>query len=155
MDKGTKNALEGVCAFHSETGTEGGYWAFQDSRYIEKNVGYGWCKKCGKSLRNQNNDKQLRLPNECPNGAHEEEIGDSWSYEGLYILKDGDRLEIYSKDDPNKTVWSGIIKLRQYPPFTEDAFGLWIHSDQEGVDRKIWAKWFIEEYPAKLIVAAK
>jgi len=26
--------LEGVCTFHSETGTEGGHWAFQDSRHI-------------------------------------------------------------------------------------------------------------------------
>ncbi len=25
----------GYCCFHSETGTEGGYWAFQDRRYIK------------------------------------------------------------------------------------------------------------------------
>jgi len=29
-----RRGLEGVLTFHSETGTEGGYWAFQDSRYI-------------------------------------------------------------------------------------------------------------------------
>ncbi len=28
------NVLKGVCCFHSETGTEGGDWAFQDARYI-------------------------------------------------------------------------------------------------------------------------
>lgn len=149
--------IEGICAFHSETGTEGGYWAFQDSRCIEKNVGYGWCKKCGKWLRNQTTDTDIvgDIPGGCKDGAHEEEIGDSWSYEGLYILKDGDRLTIYSKDDPNEIVWSGTIKLRKYPPFTEDAFGMWIHADQEGVDRKIWAKWFFEEYPAALITIKK
>lgn len=26
--------LTGICFFFSETGTEGGYWAFQDSKYI-------------------------------------------------------------------------------------------------------------------------
>lgn len=26
--------LRGVCYLYSETGTEGGYWAFQDNRYI-------------------------------------------------------------------------------------------------------------------------
>lgn len=141
-------AIEGVCAFHSETGTEGGYWAFQDSRHIEKNVPRGWCKKCGEILKNS-----AWATNKCPNGEHEEYIGDLWSYDGLYILKDGDRLTIYSKDEPNKIVWSGTIKLRQYPPFTKDAFGLRIHAEQEGADRKIWAKWFFEEYPATLIVA--
>ncbi len=29
-----ESALRGLCHFHSETGTEGGYWAFQDSQYI-------------------------------------------------------------------------------------------------------------------------
>jgi len=29
-----RRELFGVCTFHSETGTEGGYWAFQDNRHI-------------------------------------------------------------------------------------------------------------------------
>ncbi len=29
-----KTALKGALTFHSETGTEGGYWAFQDEQYI-------------------------------------------------------------------------------------------------------------------------
>jgi hypothetical protein len=42
MDK-----LGGVLEFYFETGTEGGYWAFQDSRYIEENVSQDFCGNCG------------------------------------------------------------------------------------------------------------
>lgn len=31
-----KPTLEGILHFHSETGTEGGYWAFQDKHFITK-----------------------------------------------------------------------------------------------------------------------
>lgn len=104
--------LKGVCYFYSETGTEGGYWAFQDNKYIS------------------------------PQG---------WSYKGLHILKNGDQLTIFSPDNPTQVVWSGTISLYQLPLFTEDAFGLWIHADQEGVARKIWSTYFFKEYPAELI----
>jgi len=33
--------IEGQCFFYSETGTEGGYWAFQDRKYIDEKTG-GW-----------------------------------------------------------------------------------------------------------------
>ncbi len=33
--------LHGVCYFHSETGTEGGYWAFQDENFIVEGGLYG------------------------------------------------------------------------------------------------------------------
>ena len=29
-----EDTLEGILHLHSETGTEGGYWAFQDSKFI-------------------------------------------------------------------------------------------------------------------------
>ena len=110
--------LEGVLFFWSETGTEGGHWAFQDKEFI--------------------------FPPDAnwPIGR--------WSYDGLHVLKNGDKLIIYSKDDPSQIVWSGEIELEQYCPFTESVRGMWIHSDQRGIDRKIWADWFIKEYPAKL-----
>jgi len=106
------NTLRGICHFHSETGTEGGYWAFQDSQFI--------------------------------NGKY-------WSYGGLHILRDGDRLTIYSPDQPDQIVWSGIIALQRHPLFTEHVHGgWWIHADQIGQDRETWAKYFFEEYPAEL-----
>src|SRR3989344_1541964 len=104
--------LRGVCFFHSETGTEGGYWAFQDGEHIIS--------------------------------------PQKGSYEGLHILENGDRLTIFSPDNPTQVVWFGVISLRQYPPFTENVFGYWIHADQEGVDREVWATYFFKEYPAEL-----
>lgn len=164
--------LKGICHFFSETGSEGGVWAFQDVRYIKKNVGKGFCKKCGKWLRDQSGAIQVKrvykideellrilgtetLPEraDCPNGAHEEEISDEYEWEGFHVLKNGDRLTIYAKDNPSEIVWSGTIRLRQYPRFTKHASGMWIHADQKGVDRETWARWFLEEYPAALVVA--
>lgn len=110
----SKKVLRGVCEFYSETGTEGGYWAFHENKYLSP-----------------------------------------YSLEGLRILKDGDQLTIFSLDNHKQVVWSGTISLRQYPPFTESVFGLWIHADQEGVDREVWAAYFLKEYPAELIPVNK
>ncbi|HEY4520143.1 MAG TPA: hypothetical protein VJH33_03895 [Candidatus Paceibacterota bacterium] len=160
--------LRGVCCFHSETGTEGGYWAFQDETFITKNVPRDYCKKCGKYLDREGSLKIMvvkmpragealeatRLPM-CPDGQHEREISDVWSYAGLHILKNGDHLTIFSPDNPTQVVWSGTIHLRQHSLFSEDAFGLWIHADQSGVTRNEWATYFLKEYPAELLPARK
>ena len=111
--------LKGVLDFWSETGTEGGHWAFQDEKYISPPT---------------------------PEWPHER-----WSYDGLHVLDNGDILVIYSKDNPNQIVWSGEIELIQHEVFTESAYGMWIHTDQKGVDRDIWARWFMEGYPAMLV----
>ena len=108
-----ENKLEGICYFYTETGTEGGFWAFQDSQYIIS-------------------------PSQ-------------WSYEGLSLLEDGDQLIVYNPDNPREIVWSGIIDLEQLPLFKEQAYGFWIHADQKGIDRQVWAKFFLKEYPAQLI----
>lgn len=158
--------LSGVLHFFSETGTEGGDWAFQDSRHIQKNVPKGFCKKCGKFLQKQEGPIQvtrvypvdeemlhtgeLLERQDCADDAHEEEIGDAWSYEGLHILKDRDFLRIFSPDNSFDVVWEGLISLTQYESFTEHASGLWIHADQNGVPRETWAEWFFKGYPAKL-----
>lgn len=116
-----QTALTGVCFFFSETGTEGGYWAFQDSKYIS--------------------------PSESDSSRA------SWSYKGTHILKNGDLLTVYDKDEPNRIIWSGIITLREYGLFQEHVFNCWIHADQEGIDRETWAVYFFTEHPAKLIPA--
>lgn len=164
-------ALSGVLHFFFETGTEGGDWAFQESRYIQKNVPKGFCKKCYKVLQKQEGAIQMthvypvteetirtgKLPEipECADDAHEEEVGDAWSYEGLHILKDGDFLQIFSPDDPSRVIWQGVISLIQYDSFTEHAFGCWIHADQQGTPRETWAEWSFKGYPAKLIPVQK
>lgn len=101
--------LKGVCHFHSETGTESGYWAFQDNKFITKNVVHSFCRKCGKYLgpqkyKNLKIERVLILtkevlagkePPECPEGKHERYVGDSWSEKGIHILRNGDRLTIF------------------------------------------------------------
>ncbi len=75
---------------------------------------------------------------------------DSWSYEGLHILQNGDQLTIYHPDN-KKEVWSGLINLKQHGLFTEHASGFWIHADQKGIERDVWAEYFFKGYHARLI----
>lgn len=111
------DTLEGILHFYSETGTEGGHWAFQDAQHIKKKPGYE----------------------------------EQWSYEGLHILRDGDYLIIYHPQKKDQEIWSGVIALERYDLFSQDASGMWIHADQKGIAREVWAKYFFEEYPAKLL----
>lgn len=99
-----------------------------------------------------------RVTVEWEDGVIEQRLSDSllvnsWSYEGLHILRNGDHLTIYDKNDLSKVVWEGTVQLREYDLFTQGAFGYWIHADQKDIDRETWARWFFGEYPAKLIPA--
>lgn len=165
------NSLEGILNFFAETGTEGGYWAFQDSLYIEKDAPRGYCKNCGLFLQQQTDfapvqvqsvikfnaqdleeyNRTGKLPEKriCANDSHIEERSEAWDYQGLHLLKNGDHLTIYNPTS-RQEVWSGVIALKQYPPFTESVFGYWIHAGQIGVEREAWAEYFFEEFPAKL-----
>ena len=109
--------LKGVVHLHSETGTEGGWWAFQDERFIYP-------------------------PRE--DWPHE-----SWSYDGLHYLENGDHLKIF--DPEGNIYWEGSIQLKMHPVFTEEANGFWIHADQAGIDRQFWARPFFKHYRAELI----
>ncbi len=169
MENDTLEGLEGILHLFSETGTEGGYWAFIDARYIKTNVPKGYCKKCGIWLKEQSGALQIARvynldniddeflesgnlpePQDCPNNNHEEEIGDYWDYDGLHVLQDGDHLTIYNPKKKDEELWSGVIALQHYGVFTQDAFGLWIHADQKGINREVWAEYFFGEYSAKL-----
>lgn len=63
-----------------------------------------------------------------------------WSYDGLWILKNGDFIVVLSKQN-KKIVWSGFVSL------WTDKNG---RTRQRGVPREDWSKWFRKEYPAKL-----
>lgn len=77
----------------------------------------------------------------------------SWSRQGLHILKDGDYLVVHEKDGSTNILWEGAIRLHKHNPYTESVFEYWIHTDQEGVKRETWARWFFEKCPATLFVA--
>ena len=168
------STLEGILFLYSETGTEGGYWAFQDSLYIQKNIPRGYCKKCGFYLKEQsgpikvervtildeetiqeyNLTRKIKEKPNCINNNHKEDIFDSWDYRGLHVLENGDNLTIYHPENHSE-IWSGVINLKQHDLFSEHASGLWIHADQIGIDREIWAEYFFKEYSAKLIPLRK
>lgn len=62
--------IKGKLHFWSETGTEGGYWAIQNEKYIKK------------VLKSEINP-----------------TGEEWDYEGLHILEDGEELIIFKPDN--------------------------------------------------------
>lgn len=162
--------MRGVLHFHSETGTEGGYWAFQDERHISQNTTRFSCTRCGAYWdKNTTPDgppvdampKERRVKggygsgSYCEPGTHTFDLvsKEDWSYAGLHVLSDGDQLTIFDKADPTKVVWSGKIQLKQHGLFTEHASGMWIHADQVGIKRDVWAKWFFGGNPATLAPA--
>lgn len=173
------DALEGELDFYSDQGTRGGYWAFWDKRFISPNTTRFVCRKCylywdkeqepdgpsgGTRLYHVNEgdslteaESRLEAAVACPAGQHDFELAskENRSYEGLHILANGDKLTIYEKERPASVVWSGTIRLRPYPRYTEKVFDCWIHADQEGIPRETWARWFFDENPARLAPTPK
>lgn len=146
MDQEKMKSVNGFCFFHLENGCR--HWAFQANNFIVKDAEpTPFCKKCGKNLDSRKVEdlsvkaiKNLLLIQgllddkvfvKCPEGQHERGVLDSWSFDGSYALKDGDHLTIYSKDKSGEVVWSGVFNSQQLPP----------------------EKFFVDEYPATLIVA--
>jgi hypothetical protein len=124
--------VTGRLEFHSETGTEGGYWAVFDTRFSHRQG-----EPCFTGARNC-----WAYHPANPSGEHA-------GYEGLLVLRNGDELTIYEPDG-EAVEWAGVIDLIQHPLFTEDANGMWIHADQRGVARSRWAEWFFDERPCAL-----
>lgn len=59
-------------------------------------------------------------------------------FNGLWTLKDGDRLQIL--DRKKKVLWSGFIAMKQRGEG---------RPHQRGVAKKEWNRWFRKEYPAR------
>lgn len=127
----TMSTYFGNLMFHSETGTEGGYWAMQDRCHVHTALVDGKCP-WGSVY--------------CPvaRGVYHEHA----RYEGLHVLKNGDYLKVFRGAD---VVWEGEINLIHHSIFTEDVGGLWIHADQFGVDRNEWASMFFNEMNCELV----
>lgn len=128
--------MRGHLLFHSETGTEGGWYAFLDDRYIHGgNTG-----------------------DPCPWGSEgcPVEIGqfhEHVSYEGLHRLRNGDYLTV--RDTTGAVLFDGEVRLVRrtdvYRSETATIFGWWVNQEPDvGVDREIWARWFFDDLPATL-----
>jgi len=152
-----REEIRGVLHLWSETGTEGGFWALQDETFISKNTTRFSCASCHAYWDKEASPDgpyadALAESRFCAPGTHDFRLvsDTQWSYDGLHVLKDGDELTIYAKDGGG-VVWEGTVRLKPHALFTEHASGMWIHADQEGVDRDTWAKWFFDEHPARLV----
>jgi hypothetical protein len=107
--------LNGHLDFYTETGTEGGHWAF--------------------------------VSDDCYQHSPDKDS----PYDHLFILEDGDYLEIIDETQTPTLIINVIIDLEQYPVFTEHCSnGFWKHSDQKGIDKLDWERYFFGEYRARL-----
>lgn len=126
--------LHGRLLFHSETGTEGGYWAFQVDSYThgaEFDCGLKYCPvKMGWSPQHS-------------------------SYYGMVIVKTGDYLHVRDPDT-NEIVFDGEVALgaRQDPyDFSSYAAGgayATHFPPPANVNHREWDKWFLKQWPAIL-----
>jgi hypothetical protein len=97
--------------------------------------------------------------------------GSRWTYYGLHILENGERLTIFAPDSitPERqdgrnwypptwkpvVLWNGTIKRTALPGIeTEGAFGMRIHWDQAGLEREVWARYFFDALPCRLVRSA-
>jgi hypothetical protein len=159
--------------FHSETGTEGGYWAIQDERFISQIAPdngiylgqrvalsrdpsrWGKLTLIADAAGNHPQDSSpVKVAVHYDDNTDEVTTSDQllierWGYEGLKLLQTGDYLTIFTDD--GQVAWSGYIRLRHYPLFTEAANGMWIHADQRGIERDVWAQFFFDGAQASLI----
>jgi len=179
--------LEGTLHFFFETGTEEGYWAFQDNNYkslVSPSYGVtnndkvydhldkskiGITCNCELFVNDQwqlypdskiTEQDLTRVTVKWNNGEIEHQrksdtlLIEKWDYQGLHILKNNNILIIKSPED-NSKVWSGMIDLKQHELFAEHSNGFWIHADQKGIDRKKWAEYFFNKFPAELTISQK
>lgn len=148
--------IEGHLEFHSETGTEGGYWAFFDPRFEhgpEVDCGAPDCPLKMHEILDEHGNGTDRYG---ASGTGERVFGDRHaSYDGLITLQDGDRLEIRHLETGD-VVYVGPVKLQQQDPYgdhSRDLCGLAIHSVPElppSITLEEWGDWFLQRWPATL-----
>lgn len=179
--KSVENTIAGKLHLFSETGTEGGYWALQDSRFIDY-VKPEWGLFEDTEVVDPDNLGRVGIvaaatgENGAPftsstgrvvidalinwrDGTTELRKSDtllveSWSYDGLVLLRNEDELTIFDKDTPEKVVWHGLVKLISHDEETVGPTLLHpfrLHHDQVSVDQNEWANWFFRDSPAQLI----
>lgn len=145
--------MVGVLHIHSETGYEGLPWAFQDARFIEKNTDRFACGVCGaywdKSERTDgpvvddpSYGQKTGESRYCAPRTHDFVLvsDESWSYDGLHILSDGDMLTVYEESEPSRVVWSGTLSVTT-------------RSIARDIDEAVFVRWFTEGFRARLVLA--
>lgn len=148
--------MTGRLIFHSETGTEGGFWAFQDQKFMTPNDTSFVCDKCHSYWdKKRHPDSPAHLYDERKKCEHEWRVSppEWWDYAGLHILETGDRLIVYNDDD--STYWEGMVDLEEYPVFFKEWRGWWIHSTAKNVPLDMWAEMFFKQRRATLTLRSE
>lgn len=144
------NAITGKLNFHSETGTEGGYYTLQKAEDITYAVSkwgiFNHTKvydpedilRRGKVMSSYNKDGTA-FKSSGPGDIsmldilwddQEQDMArpsntvlvEQWGYEGLVHLKNGDTLTIFEKGIGSVALWSGIVELVEQDPYAEGSF---------------------------------
>jgi len=73
-------------------------------------------------------------------------------YKYQLMLKDGDKLTIFDKQDREKIVWDGVIDFKWFNLFTkyEPVYSCWIHNIQRDISLQDWSGWFWAHNPCIL-----
>ncbi len=158
--------MKGVLDLYWETGTEGAYWVFEDDAYLSTRIETK-CRKCGRWWNPEkpefepDGDKPIEntglIMRSCKKGEHD--VGPvevpTRDYEGLHILKTGDRLTVYSKDDPSHVLWEGNVQLTPFTVYKDTWGAYWIHNKPKNIDIDVWGRYFLDGHPAQLIIKGK
>jgi hypothetical protein len=118
--------IKGTLFLYSETGTEGGYWAIQDERFIQPPTeDWPHARWSYDGLHALNDGDYLKIFH--PDGT---------------LLWEG---EIKLKKHP---VFTEAVDIHDESANVN--LGLWIHADQIGMSRHDWAYPFMKEYKGEL-----
>ena len=140
----------GKLDFHSETGTEGGYFALQNSEFIEHVLpDFGVFTgskvydpedlfrkgKVLKSYRDDGSDFRSARKGDVSNldiewddqildmaRKSDSVLVERWSYEGLEYINDGDKLIVLSKGIGSSAIWAGTVEIERQDPYHEDSY---------------------------------
>ncbi len=140
----------GKLDFHSETGTEGGYFALQDSAHITyQQPNYGVFK--GHSVYDpQDIFRRGKVDSSYREDGTAFEVGrigdvsfldilwndgvtdiarasntvleERWGYKGLVLIGNGDRLTVFEKGIGSLALWSGEVLLEEQDPYEAGSF---------------------------------
>lgn len=128
---------KGRLNFHSETGTEGGWYTWQDHAFI-----YTKDNHCPQHGATKYTDGRIHCP------ALDTKQGECWSYNGLNYLNNGDHLKVFVGGE---LFWEGDVLLNArtdvYTNNEAVVYGFWVNQEPDpsmGIDRLDWARWFLD-----------
>src|SRR5436305_148031 len=96
MDETMTGTLQGSLVFHSETGTEGGYWAFQDEEFTHRFDESCWLdddSRCPTRQRETSPGSGEFTSNGSGTGPRRADVHQN--FDGLHVLDDGDVLTVW------------------------------------------------------------